>query len=102
LLTDQDATVEELMATAAWTRDNPGPFVDTEGAAEILGVTPQYVARLAVQGRLPWLPTGRLSGGPTRVYRRAQLEVIANSRRLAEQAKSQDASLAWVASRFTT
>jgi hypothetical protein len=99
---DQDATFEELMAAAAWTRDDPGPFVDTDGAAHILGVTPQYVARLAVQGRLPWLPTGRLSGGPTRVYRRAQIEVIANSRRLAEQAKSPDASLGWIAARYIT
>ena len=41
-------------------------FVDTEGAAVILGVTPQYVGRLALQGRLPWLPTGgeALAGVP--------------------------------------
>jgi hypothetical protein len=25
------------MAAAEWTRDNPGPFVDTHGAAEIVG-----------------------------------------------------------------
>jgi hypothetical protein len=99
---DQDATFDELMAAADWKRDDPGPFVDTEGAAQILGVTPQYVARLAVEGRLPWLPTGRLSGGPTRVYRRAQIEVISNSRRLAEQADSPDACLAWIASHHTT
>jgi hypothetical protein len=74
---DQDATFEELMAAAGWTRTNPGPFVDTAGAAEILGVSVQYVSRLAAQGRLPWLPTGRLGGGPTRVYRRTQIEVIA-------------------------
>jgi hypothetical protein len=54
----QEATFEELMAAAEWTRDHPGPFVDTEGAAVILGVTPQYAGRLAAQGRLPWLPTG--------------------------------------------
>jgi hypothetical protein len=76
---DQEAGFEELMAAANWTRDNPGHFVDTDGAAEILGVTPQYVGRLAAQGRLPWLPTGR-RGGPTRVYRRAQIEVIARAR----------------------
>jgi hypothetical protein len=39
------------------------------------------VSRLAGQGRLPRLPTGRLGGGPTRVYRRAQVEVIARARR---------------------
>jgi hypothetical protein len=77
---DQEATFEELMAAAEWTQAAPGPFVDTEGAAHILGVTQQYVARLAAQGRLPWLPTGRLGGGPTRVYRRAQIEVIARAR----------------------
>jgi hypothetical protein len=58
----QDATSEELMA--ARTSKGPRPFVDTEGAAEILGVSVQYVARLAAQGRLPWLPTGRTGGGP--------------------------------------
>jgi hypothetical protein len=51
--------------------------VDTDSAAEILGVTPQYAGRLAAQGRLPWLPAGRLGGQPTRLYRRAQMEVIA-------------------------
>jgi hypothetical protein len=50
------------------------------GAAEILGVSVQYVGRLAAQGRLPWLPTGRSGGQPTRVYRRAQIEVIARAR----------------------
>jgi hypothetical protein len=50
---DQDATFEELMAAAEWTRANPGPFVDTEAAAEILGVSVQYVGRLTGQGRLP-------------------------------------------------
>jgi hypothetical protein len=53
---DQEASFEEFELAAAWTRDNLGPFVDTVGAAEILGVTPQYVGRLAAQGRLPWLP----------------------------------------------
>jgi hypothetical protein len=77
---DQDAIVDDLMAAAEWTRAKPGPFVDTEGAAQLLGVTPQYVGRLAAQGRLPWLPTGRLGGGTTRVYRRAQLEAIARAR----------------------
>jgi hypothetical protein len=51
------------MLAAEWTRDNPGAFVDTESAARILGVTPQYVARLAAAGRLPGLPTGR-AGAP--------------------------------------
>jgi hypothetical protein len=37
----------------------PGSFVDTDGAAKILGVTAQHVGRLAAQGRLAWLPTGR-------------------------------------------
>jgi hypothetical protein len=77
---DQEATSAELKAAAEWTRDNPGPFVGTDGAAEILGVTPQYVGRLAGQGRLPWLPTGRSGGAPTRVYRRARREVIARAR----------------------
>jgi hypothetical protein len=71
---------DELMAAARWTRDNSGPFVDTGGAAKMLGETPQYVGRLAAQGRLPWLPTGRSGGQPTRVYRRAQIEVIAAAR----------------------
>lgn len=77
---DQDATFVELMTAAEWRRAEPGEFVDAVGAAEILGVSVQYVGRLAAQGRLPWLPTGRLGGGPTRVYRRTQLEVIANAR----------------------
>jgi hypothetical protein len=47
---------------------------------KILGWTPQYVARLAVQGRLPWLLTDLSAGAPTRVYRRAQIEVIATAR----------------------
>jgi hypothetical protein len=68
------------MAAAEWTADNPGPLVDTEGAAKLLCVTPQYVGRLAGQGRLPWLPTGRSGGQPTRLYRRAQIEVIARAR----------------------
>jgi hypothetical protein len=77
---DQEATFDELMPAAEGTRDNPGPFVDTEGAAEILGVTPQYVGRLAPAGRLPWLPTGRSGGQPTRLYRKAQIAVIARAR----------------------
>ena len=77
---DQEATFEELMLAAEWTRESPGPFVDTEGAAAILGCTPQYVGRLAARGRLPWLPTGRSGGQPTRVYRRTQIEVIARAR----------------------
>jgi hypothetical protein len=44
---DQDATFNELMAAAAWMRDDPGPFIDTNGAAAILGVSVQYVGRLA-------------------------------------------------------
>jgi hypothetical protein len=47
---DQEATFEELMLAAEWTAENPGPFVDTQGAADILGVTPQYVGRLAFRG----------------------------------------------------
>jgi hypothetical protein len=62
------------MPAAEWTRVHRGEFVDTNGAAEILGVTPQYIGQLATRGRLPWLPTG---GRPSRVYRQAQLEVIA-------------------------
>jgi hypothetical protein len=49
---DQDAGFEELMAAPAWTRDNPGDFVDTAGAAEILGVMEQWVGRLASWGAL--------------------------------------------------
>jgi hypothetical protein len=56
------------MLAAAWTRDNPGPFVDTEGAAEILGVTPPVRRAAGGAGRLPWLPKGRSGGQPTRVY----------------------------------
>ena len=44
-----------------------------------------YVGRLAARGRLPWLPTGRSGGQPTRVYRRAQIEVIARGRRVHER-----------------
>jgi hypothetical protein len=80
LPSDQEATFEEMMAAAEWTRENPGAFVDTDGAAQILGVSPQYVGRLAARGRLPWLPTGRTGGAPTRLYRRAQSEVIARAR----------------------
>jgi hypothetical protein len=49
-------------------------------AAEILGISVQYVGRLAAQGRLPWLPTGPSGGGPKRVYREAEIEVIARAR----------------------
>jgi hypothetical protein len=82
---DQEATFEELTAAAEWTGENPGAFVDREGAAQTLGVTPQHVGRLAARGRLPWLPTGRSGGQPTRVYRRAQIEVIARGRRVHER-----------------
>jgi DNA-binding transcriptional MerR regulator len=54
--------------------------VDTDGAAEILGVTPQYVGLLAAQERLPLLPARRSGEKQTRVYRRAQIEVIARAR----------------------
>jgi hypothetical protein len=67
LLPIRKASWEDLMLAAAWTRDN-------------LGVTAQYVGRLAALGRLPWLPTGRSGGQPTRVYRREQIEVIARAR----------------------
>jgi hypothetical protein len=80
---DQDATFDELMGAVQWTRDDPGGLVDSEGAAQILGVTSVYVRRLPAQVRLPWLPTGRRGGGPTRLYRRAQIEVIAHRRRRA-------------------
>jgi hypothetical protein len=36
---DQEATLEERLAAARWTRDGPGPFVDSAGAAAILGVS---------------------------------------------------------------
>lgn len=77
---DQDATFEELMAAAEWDPASPGRFVDTASAAEILGVSTGSVIRLADSGRLPWLPTGQTGGGPTRVYRRAQLQVVASAR----------------------
>jgi hypothetical protein len=59
------------MAAAEWMREHPNAFVDSDGAAKILGVTPQYAGWLAAQGRMPWLPTGRSGGQPTTVYRRA-------------------------------
>ena len=40
---DQEATLDEPLAAAAWTRETPGEFVDTEGAGEFLGVNFQYV-----------------------------------------------------------
>jgi hypothetical protein len=45
----QEATTEELELAAQWTRKNPGPFIDSDSAAPILGVTPQYVGRLAAR-----------------------------------------------------
>jgi hypothetical protein len=77
---DQEATLDERIAAAHWNRDDPGLFVDSAGAAEILGVSQVYVGMLAARGRLPWLPTGRAGGQPTRVFRRAQIEVIARAR----------------------
>lgn len=75
---DQEATFAELMLAAEWTRETPGGFVDAEGAAAVLGCTRQQVGLLAASGHLPWLPTGHAGGGrPTRVYRRAQVEIIA-------------------------
>jgi hypothetical protein len=52
------------MAAEGWTHDDPVPSLDTDDAAVVLGVTPQYVGRLAAQGRMSWLPTGR--SGATR------------------------------------
>jgi hypothetical protein len=78
---DQEATLEERMAAAEWTRDDPGHFIDTYEAASILGVSHVYVGMLAAKGRLPWLPTGRAGGQPKRVFRRAQIEVIARARK---------------------
>jgi hypothetical protein len=72
-------STQALRRSSSPTRAIPGPFVDTEGAAEILGVSLQYVSWLAAQGLVPWLPKGRLAGGPTRVYRRARTEVIARA-----------------------
>ena len=63
---DQDATFEELMAAAKWTCENPGPFVDSESAAEILGVTPRYVGRLAAQGEAPVASDWALGRTPQR------------------------------------
>jgi hypothetical protein len=81
LPSEQDATFEELMAAAEWTRDKPGVFVNTDGAAQILGVTPQYVGWPAGRARAAAVaPNGPLMGQPTRVYRRAQIEVIALAR----------------------
>jgi hypothetical protein len=48
------------MLAAEWTRENPGPFGDTDGAAEIIGWTPQWVGRLSAQGRLPRRRRARL------------------------------------------
>jgi hypothetical protein len=77
------------MAAAEWSRDDPGPFVDVEGAAEILGVTAAEVGCLCDADRLPWLPTGRTDPHASRVFRRAQLEVIAQARAVAERYTSQ-------------
>jgi hypothetical protein len=70
------------MLAAEWTGKNRGPYVDTEGAAAILGVTPQYVARLAAQERLPWgCRRVTLAGAnPARVYRGRKLKVMTAAR----------------------
>jgi hypothetical protein len=70
LSADQEATLEERLAAVAFTRDEPGPFINTAEAARILGISQVYVGMLAAKGRLPWLPTGRSGGQPARVYRR--------------------------------
>jgi hypothetical protein len=46
------------MAAAVWSRDDPGPYVDTMVEAQILGVSKVNVGQLVAKGRLPWLPTG--------------------------------------------
>jgi hypothetical protein len=43
---DQEATLEERIAAADWTRDHSGPFIDTQEAAKILGVSHVLVGRL--------------------------------------------------------
>ena len=55
---DQGATLEERMAAAVWSRDDPGPYVDTMVEAQILGVSKGNVDQFVAKGQLPWLPTG--------------------------------------------
>jgi excisionase family DNA binding protein len=69
--------VERVAARRAIHRPNPY-FVTGKEAAEILGVNRQRVDQLAADGRLPYVETG--VARPRRLYRRAQIEVIASGR----------------------
>jgi hypothetical protein len=51
-------------------------FVTTAGAAELLGVSSPRIIQLGDKGFLPYL----VAGSGWRLYRRHQIEVIANSR----------------------
>ena len=62
--------------------EQPRPGSSTPKKPRRCSASPRSTcAGLADQGRLPWLPTGRSGGRPSRVYRRAQIEVIVRARR---------------------
>jgi hypothetical protein len=55
---DQGATLEERMAAAVWSRDDPGPYVDTMVEAQIFGVSKVNVDQFVAKGRLPGCQLG--------------------------------------------
>jgi hypothetical protein len=55
---DQEAAFEELTFAAKWTSENPGAFVTTEGAAEILGVNRSTSAGSPLMGACRGCPRG--------------------------------------------
>lgn len=71
----------EAVAVARWSaaRTRSRYFLDTNEAAQLLGVNRARVYQLTVRGFLPTVETGWRA--PARLYRRPQLEVIANARR---------------------
>lgn len=71
----------EALAVARWQAPDTRSsyFVDTAAAAVILGVTRARVVQLIRKGFLPVVDTGLRY--PVRLFRRPQLEVIAQARR---------------------
>jgi len=71
--------VEQLAARRAVRGRRPNPyFMSAHEVAETLGIVRQLVDRLAAADRLPYVDTGLSK--PRRLYRRAQIEVIAAAR----------------------
>lgn len=71
----------EALAVARWSspRTRSPYLANTEEAAHLLGVTRARVVQLTQRGFLPVVETGLRY--PVRLYRQAQLEVVANARR---------------------